>query len=292
MAEVPGAWPEVVIPVFNAFEAVRGCLDSLDRTAPDARVVIVDDASTDTRVTRLMDDWVGRFSNRRLERLPRNGGFVKAANHGFTITDGDVVLLNSDTVATVGWLECLGRCLGSDSAIATATPWSNNGEIVSIPNFCANNPVPDDPDAVARAARRSRGAAYPELPTAVGFCMAVSRAALERVGLFDAESFGLGYGEENDFCRRAAAMGMRNVLCDDAFVVHLGGQSFAPLGLKPDEASMRRLLRKHPDYQGLVSDFIASDPLAERRAALARALALENQGDGLNSAPDGSGNPP
>jgi GT2 family glycosyltransferase len=65
-----------------------------------------------------------------------------------------------------------------------------------------------------------------DLPTAVGFCMYIRRACLDAVGLFDAERFGRGYGEENDFSRRATRAGWRNVLCADVFVFHAGGVSF------------------------------------------------------------------
>ena len=95
--------------------------------------------------------------------------------------------------------------------------------------------------------------------------MAVSGASRRALGLFDEAAFGKGYGEENDFCRRAADAGWRNVLCEDAFVAHVGGQSFSPLGLKPGDESMRRLLAKHPRYLEIVSDWIERDPLAERR---------------------------
>jgi hypothetical protein len=54
-------------------------------------------------------------------------------------------------------------------------------------------------------------------------------------------------------------------VCDNAYVAHHGGASFGPLGLKPDENSMQRLLAKHPDYMDKVSEFIRSDPLAARR---------------------------
>ena len=101
---------------------------------------------------------------------------------------------------------------------------------------------------------------------------ALSRHALDMLGLFDEETFGLGYGEENDFSIRAQQAGLRNVLCDDVYVVHLGSRSFGPLGLKPDESSMRRLLSLHPGYLHQVEEFISSDPLAERREELIHAL--------------------
>ena len=79
-------------------------------------------------------------------------------------------------------------------------------------------------------------------------------------------AFGRGYGEENDFSLRAAAAGMRNVLCADAYVVHSGGQSFGPLGLRPDQHSMQRLLGQTPGLSGMISVWIKRDPLAPWRA--------------------------
>lgn len=268
----------VIVPVFNAFEDLEVCLTSLERWTPEADMMIVNDASTDPRIAPALAGFVARGARRQLLTLPENRGFVQAVNRGMAAANGHCVLLNSDTIVTAGWLEALARCLDSDPAIATATPWSNNAEIVSAPRFCEANPVPGDPDAWAEAARASATGVYPELPTAVGFCMAIRREALQQLGDFDAEAFGRGYGEENDFSRRAADAGWRNVLCEDAFVVHVGGRSFGPLGQKPDEASMARLLARHPDYLDEVMAWIRRDPLAERRAALVQAHASARRG--------------
>ena len=259
--------PLIIVPVFNALEHLETCLDSITRTVPhDTQVLLIDDASTDANVRPLLQSWVNEAkAYRRLLVNDKNQGFVATANHGLRLAETDVVLLNSDTEVTTGWLQCLAACFDSSDSIATATPWSNNGEIVSIPTFCAHNPAPRDPDAIARTIRSCGKPGYPELPTAVGFCMAVSLRAIHRIGLFDEDTFGRGYGEENDFCQRAEQAGFRNVLCDNAYVVHHGGASFGPLGLKPDEDSMQRLLAKHPRYQQKVSEFIREDPLAPRR---------------------------
>jgi GT2 family glycosyltransferase len=279
----------VVVPVFNAFEVLEDCLASLEACSPGARVVLVDDASTDPRVAPILAGFASRGEERHVLTLAENRGFVHAANRGMAAATGHPVLLNSDTVVTHGWLEALAQCLASDARIATATPWSNNAEIVSVPRFCAANPVPDDAQAWADAARASATHDYPELPTAVGFCMGVREEALQSLGGFDEARFGRGYGEENDFCRRAAKAGWRNVLCEDAFVVHVGGQSFGPLGLKPDEGSMARLLERHPEYLDEVSAWIRNDPLAERRAtliaALERSLAATEASGTLASSP-------
>jgi GT2 family glycosyltransferase len=268
------AMPVVVVPIHNALEVLDACLASLDRTLPaGSAVLLADDASTDPRIEPLARGWCERsLLAARYVRRARNLGFPANCNAAFAETgDADVVLLNSDTVATAGWLEQLVRCAASDPRIATITPWSNNAEICSWPRFCEDNPAPEFPDAVAEAAA-GLAPEYPELPTAVGFCMYIRRAALRQLGDFDAETFGRGYGEENDFCLRAAAMGWRNVLCDTAYVVHRGGASFGPLDMAPGGDNLARLLARWPDYNERVARFIMADPLAPRRIALEQRL--------------------
>ena len=274
MSPAGAGLPSVIIPVHNAPAELDRCLASVFETVPaGAEVIVIDDASTDAEVSNVLRRWQERAGpSWRFRFQQQNLGFVGTVNRGMEMTQRDVVLLNSDTETTTGWLEGLQRCIASDPLIATATPWSNNGEIVSIPSFCQANPLPRHLSAVARVIARTGRAGYPELPTAVGFCMAVSRHALDTLGLFDEETFGLGYGEENDFSMRAQQAGLRNVLCDDVYVAHLGGRSFGPLGLKPDESSMRKLLSRHPGYLQQVEAFISADPLTMRREQLIQAL--------------------
>jgi GT2 family glycosyltransferase len=265
--------PAVVIPVYNAADELESCLRAVHDTVPaETEVIVIDDASPDAGVRQVLAAWRQKAPSWKLLANPSNLGFVGTANRGMRTARGDVVLLNSDTEVTTGWLQGLQRCLASDPSIATATPWTNNGEIASLPVFCMNNPVPPDRDAVARVIASCGPAVYPEIPTAVGFCMAVSRRSIREVGYFDEELFGKGYGEENDFSMRARQAGLHNVLCDDVYVVHLGGRSFGPAGLEPGEDSMQRLLSRHPGYLGQVQAFIADDPLAGRRENMLRAL--------------------
>ena len=260
----------VVVPVFNAPEAVERCLDALARHT-DARqpVILIDDASDDARIAPLFDRQPARWTRVRNQQ---NLGFVGSANLGITLASGqDVILLNADTCVTSGWLEAIERCARSDPSIASVTPLTNNGEIASLPSFCQANPWPEHPDDWARACREAGPPEYPEVPTAVGFCMFMRRAAIDAIGLFDEAAFGRGYGEENDWCMRAASEGWRHVICDDAFVAHEGGASFGPLGLKPGGAAMETLLARYPDYMQRVSAFIESDPLAARRERIVAA---------------------
>lgn len=268
--------PTVIVPVFNAHRALDACLASLDRTLPrGTRVYLSDDASTDPRVQDVIDAWQSRTPlAATCVRQPHNLGFPGNVNAALAATaPADVVVLNADTVPTRGWLHRLAHAAASDARIATLSPWSNNAEIASFPRFCEVNPLPDDPELIAEAAAAAPPQ-YPELPTCLGFCMYLRRAVLAALGDFDAATFGHGYGEENDLSRRFAAHGWRNVLCDDAYVVHEGGASFAPLGMSPGGENLRRLLARWPDYNELVARFILADPLRPLRERLQERISL------------------
>jgi GT2 family glycosyltransferase len=261
----------IIVPVFNAAEQLGHCLDALEQTlmGTQDRVIVIDDASTDPAVGRI------------LQRLPEswlrvrnadNVGFVGTANLGISLAGrSDVILLNSDTQVTRGWLDAMLACAASDERIASITPLTNHGEIASIPDFCRANPWPEDAERWAAACRAAGPPQYPEVPTAVGFCMYLRRACVDSLGVFDELTFGRGYGEENDWCCRASAAGWRHVLCDAAFVAHHGGASFGPLGLKAGGAAMDALLGRYPDYLERVQAFIQADPMADRRRLILEA---------------------
>jgi len=265
---------DIVVPIYNAPDDVRRCVDSvLAHTRGDYRLVLIDDASPDPAIAAYCAELAGRaLPHVTVLANARNLGFTGTANRGMALSRADVILLNSDTVVTAGWLDALIRCAGSDPRIGTVTPFSNNAEICSFPRFCENNVWPEgaDPEPVRAALAKAAVPTYPDLPTGVGFCFYVKRALIDAIGTFD-PAFGAGYGEENDFCLRAAALGWRNVLCDDAFVLHTGGRSFTTQkdALVPQNTAT--LLARHPGYIRLVRDYIAADPpRALREAALAQ----------------------
>src|SRR5450755_3891053 len=278
---------DIVVPVHNAVDDLKRCVDSvLLHTRGDFRLLIIDDASPDPSVA----SYIGELRSRALSQVhclsnEKNLGFTLTANLGMRLArDGaDVVLLNSDTIVTRGWLDKLTRCAQSDPTIGTITPFSNNAEICSWPRFCKNNPWPpkSDTEPVVLALEQAAVPSYPDLPTGVGFCLYIRRALIDAIGVFD-PIFGLGYGEENDFCMRAGGAGFRNVLCDDAFVVHLGGSSFGPKRAELAQRNMAILLERHPHYGDLVHGYIAADPLRPlRELALAHYRILTDSLPGL-----------
>jgi GT2 family glycosyltransferase len=276
---------DVVVPVYNAPDDVRACVRSvLAHLRGDVRLVLIDDASPDPAIAAYFAE-LERLAHPQvvLLRNEHNLGFTGTANRGMLLSRADVVLLNSDTVVTRGWLDALLHCATTDPTIGTITPFSNNAEICSFPRFCEDNPWPRerDPEPIRAALHAAAVPTYPDLPTGVGFCLYLRRAMLDAVGTFD-PAFGLGYGEENDLCLRAARAGWRNVLADNAFVVHTGGRSFVGQKAELGASNMALLLDRHPHYLDMVRAYIAADPVRPlREAAAARLVADAAPGRGI-----------
>lgn len=222
---------DIVIPVYNAPDYLKKCVESVLQftSAGSFGLILVDDASTNPGVNDVLREIKKRIPAALILKNEQNGGFVVSANRGLAASQNDIVLLNSDTEASPGWLEKLARCAVSRENVATVTPWTNSGTICSAPDFCTDSEIPDGPGFLARAERIEKASPrlYPEIPTGVGFCLYIRRDALNKVGPFDEKTFARGYGEENDFCYRARRAGFVNLLCDDTLIWHKGTASFA-----------------------------------------------------------------
>ncbi|MEQ9465311.1 MAG: glycosyltransferase [Haliea sp.] len=255
----------IVIPVYRNLAATRRCLESVlaHSGADQVRVILVDDASPEPALAAWCTEQAAA-GQVELLRNDSNLGFVASVNRGMRhAPDADVVLLNSDTEVPPGWLQRLQRCASGAAQVATVTPFSNNATICSYPLFCQSSGLPEGlslEQLDTLFAQANTGLSY-ELPTAVGFCVYLPRAALDALGLFDEEAFGRGYGEENDFSRRAAAAGWSNLLCADLLVYHQGGVSFGDDSRELMAAGNTRLLARYPDYADTIAAFVATDPL-------------------------------
>ncbi len=268
----------VAIPVFNAMDDVLECVNSLLRhTPPTVPIVAVDDASTDHRVQAELS----AIDDRRFlyVRKPENKGFVDTVNLIFVATrPHDVVIMNSDVVLPAEWFPRLRTAAYHRSNIATATPLTNHGTIVSVPE--RNRPMGELPSGLSLAdiddrIREHSLRLYPILPTAIGHCMYFRRTALDVVGKFD-EIFAPGYGEEVDFSQRAVLAGFSHVLADDLFVYHKGSRSFSAKRKKIQQEHETIVNQRYPWYRSWVSDVAqgADNPLAQAieraRAAIIR----------------------
>lgn len=220
---------DIIIPIYNAFEDLEMCLNSIRRhtNLNTNRLILINDNSSDERIRPFLQ-------SQSCDRIivvnnEKNMGFSNNINIGMKMSDiNDVILLNSDTIVTSGWVEKMTACAYSNKFCATVTPLSNNATLCSVPIFCEENTLPEgmSVDEAGEIVEKCSMRRYPRITVANGFCMFIKREVIQKIGYFDAATFGRGYGEENDFCNRAEQIGYCHLMCDDTFIYHSGTKSF------------------------------------------------------------------
>ena len=269
---MPVSTIDIIIPVYRNLELTRKCIESvLNANDPETGILfVINDASPEPALTAYCQELANEQSVQLVEH-DENRGFVRSVNAGIERTaERDVVILNSDTEVPPGWLTRLSAAAEQTPAAASITPFSNNATICSYPHFCADNALPDglsleEVDALFAAANAGR---ITEIPTGVGFCMYLRRAAIDDVGLFDATAFGRGYGEENDWCLRATEKGWKHLLATDVFVYHAGGASFGSEASDYQANALAVISQRYPDYERQIAAFIEADPIEPARYAV------------------------
>jgi O-antigen biosynthesis protein len=257
----------VVVPVYNGGAAVGRCLDALRRHTRGARLVVIDDASTDPGTIVDLDRRAaaGQID---LVRHETNLGYTRTANHALRLgAGGDTVLLNSDTEVGPGWLACLRTAARGRADVATVSALSDNAGAMAMPIAGVANEWPQHLSwaEVARAVAQAPLPFSMEVPTGHGFCMLVTRQAVEQLTGFDEQAFPRGYGEENDFCLRARESGMINLIAPRVFVKHLRGRSFGAQREELMRAARATMDARHPGYGSDIRTWLASAEMVKLR---------------------------
>ncbi|MBP6582787.1 MAG: glycosyltransferase family 2 protein [Chromatiaceae bacterium] len=261
----------IVIPIYNAFQDLIKCVDSVLRnTDSHHRILLFNDSSTDPRVDVAINAWATEHDSITTQTHRQQKGFVATVNESLRTTRDDVVVLNSDTIVGPNWLDRLDRCARSDENIGIVCPLSNNATILTIPVRSAENGLGDEEiRSVTELVSQASGRHYPRLPTAVAFCMLIRRVVIDALEGLDV-LFSPGYGEECDYSMRAWNAGFEIACCDDAFVYHAGSASF---GSDERVLAMRAendlfLNHRWPAYGPAVDLFRRNNPLLQLQRTL------------------------
>jgi GT2 family glycosyltransferase/2-polyprenyl-3-methyl-5-hydroxy-6-metoxy-1,4-benzoquinol methylase/tetratricopeptide (TPR) repeat protein len=225
----------IVVVTHNQLGDTRRCLESLRLVTDEPyELILVDNGSTDGTA-----EYLPTVPNARVVLNPENRGFPAAANQGIRAAAGrQVLLLNNDTVLTIGWLRRLLDALYSAPDAGLAGPCSDrvNGRQRVVESY-----EPDVLDGFAWDWAAAHLGEREDVDTLSGFCLLLRREVIERVGLLD-ERFGLGCLEDDDLCLRARRAGFTCVLARDVFIRHLGHRSFHGAGVDQDALYQRNLL--------------------------------------------------
>jgi GT2 family glycosyltransferase len=199
-----GLTTSLILLTFNRWDRTRALLDSMVADRDDYRgveLVWIDNGSQDETV-EAFESWL-RSHSAVFGRVVRrhnaaNHGFVIGVNEGICLAGApEVCLINSDAVVSDGWLSRLRSRLAADVAavgpVSDGMPWNQS--------------------------LRHRATGPRDVPVVYGFCLLTRTAVMDRVGLLD-ERYGRGVIEVEDWCERAARLGLRFVVDTDVFVGH------------------------------------------------------------------------
>ncbi|WHX48665.1 glycosyltransferase [Paenibacillus woosongensis] len=264
----------IIIPVYNAYDDFTRCIESiLKYTNIPYELIIVNDCSTDLRIKEYL---VSLAQNERIKIIENesNKGYVESINIGINASQNDVVLLNSDTIVTNRWLLKLKLAAYSESNIGTVTPFSNAAGAFSVPLIGEVNEIPNHLtiDSMAKLVEGNSVNKYPKVPTGNGFCMYIKRKLINEIGGMDSIRFHRGYGEENDFCMRALKSNWYNIIDDSTYIYHKRSASFSDEKQELIKKNRAILDELHPEYTGLVSEFVNSSDLNSIREDINKAI--------------------
>lgn len=226
----------IIIPSYNTKDILRDCLESIHRETHDTpyEIIVVDNDSEDGTRDMLREE----FPRIRTILNDVNRRWSGANNQGVGISRGEFLLfLNSDTLIEPGALDAFVRYMRDNPGTGIAGCRLLNPDRTLQPS-CRGFPTMAniffESFFLCKLFPRSRifGEYHMsyfsheeerDVKSLMGAALMVRRNVMEKVGEFD-ESFDF-YGEETDFCYRAAAEGVRVRFFPGAEIVHLGSAS-------------------------------------------------------------------
>lgn len=198
---------DVIIPVYNAPELTKRCIDSVVNYLGHAiGAIYVQDDASDTETCVMLDSL--SYPQVHVYHAQQNQGYGKSVNETVARSDADLVLvLNSDTAVYENFLPLLCEAFAVDPELAVISPVQDS--------FAKYN--------LAKYLRRPGG--YIATYRFQGYAFLIRRNVFIAMGGFDAQ-FGRGYFEDTDLGRRLDQQGWRMGVHPDASIHHAGGASF------------------------------------------------------------------
>jgi GT2 family glycosyltransferase len=210
---------DIVIPVWNQPEFTKDCIDSILKNTEDVdyRIIAIDNASGEEAKNYLESLKPSLGPKLLLVKNENNLGFVKAANQGMRLSEAPYIcLLNNDTLVAEGWLSEMIKIAEGLPQIGLVNPSSNN---------LGQRPAKNEPMEAYAEKLKKDSRKFFEIGSAIGFCMLVKRALIDKIGIFD-EIYSMGNFEDTDYSRRAVKEGFLCVRACAAYVYHREGASF------------------------------------------------------------------
>lgn len=216
----------VVIPVYNALALAQECVRSIfeSGSALAFEVLVVDNGSGPEVGEWLRREEEGQTKLRHL-RDERALGFAVAVNRGVAASTGAVVIvLNSDTLVSRGWMEGLWDALMTDPTLGAVTPCTNHAGEPAQMDLSTIERTPAEAWAIRAGKSRTPEVLY-LAQRITFFAVALRRDVWDAMqGL--AECYPVGNFEDDDLCLRLRVAGYRLGVAQHVFVFHHNNATF------------------------------------------------------------------
>lgn len=219
----------VVIPVFDALDYLKKCINSLVSYTRNYELIIIDNGSSanTSDYLRARKAQLGFI----LQTNKKNMGFSYACNQGIKLASHDYIcFLNSDTMVSTNWLGKLMRGFDMPDAgiVGPSSCFCAGRQMIRRISGRRLNMNQYDINQV----KTEKGIEETEI---YGFCYLVARKVIDDIGVFDVDRYPIGGAEEKDFSWRAAKAGYKSYWVKDSYVHHFGNQTFKQMGIRPVE---------------------------------------------------------
>jgi len=249
-----GYKPEVsiVIPVCNESVKTVQCFASIRaNTKVPHEIIWVDNGSDSENFGLIKRQATKPNVHTKLIKLKQNVGFVQATNIGIKEAEKSskyIILLNNDTMVSQCWAAKLITPLKKDLKIGAVGPVTQSGiswqEATQL-NRRWDLQIPRFPKArdaskniynysnTLTSMFKDKYMDIDALPLSF-FCAAFRKETFDELGLLD-EDFGMGLGDDDEYCFRLRAHKLKLVLSLETFVFHHHRTTFKSLKLPVDK---------------------------------------------------------
>jgi len=215
----------IIIPTYNGEEHTIKCFESiLKHTNSDSYMLVWADDGSVKESLEVVKKVFKKFKHKRLIKNIDNAGFVKNVNSAIKLNmlfdkSDSVVLLNNDTEVTPNWLPQLINGLKEHDIVgAVTTPktqWQSYHNLFRLIGV----PLPTTATNIEDTLSFYFKDRYHLVSGVSFFCAAFRSKIFDEVGYLD-EDYGVGYGEDNDFCKRAIDNNKKIAIALGCFIYH------------------------------------------------------------------------
>ena len=169
----------IIIPTLSRWDLLKECVDSLisNTNLSNGEIIIVSNGCTDNTPYNVITTY-SEYKNIHVLSWPKALGYAKAINLGASVATGEyLILLNNDAkLLSPNWLELLEEPFKRFKNVGITGP---------------------------------AGYTRASIPWLIFFCVMIKRNVYNEIGGLD-ELFGVGGGEDTDFCIKAYFKGYTN----------------------------------------------------------------------------------